>query len=315
MKILPLAAALITASLIGGVSHAKAFQCIDGQLVGGPEGFTSRINAQGQILDVERRVDRGTSYVAPRQSHGSYSYNDTYTRTQTYSAPATTTRIVQSSNTASAPAPRVTRTYTYSDPVYSSGAPSSAPAAEVRDVRVYRGGMAGATRPCSYYTSGANVTTYSGCSHSRAPRATHRTTMYLDPNPQRPELAGGAHHAAPRPSYDYASVVGLNSGVCDRKIQRLGEDYQGRTRYEVCYADLQPVYGRRVEKLYDRLETAARRACGKGSSITRISTTRDCREQAVEMAVYDTGLQSLVNYHVAKTGGRPRVVVGPLRRY
>lgn len=311
MKILPFAAALAAFSLLGGAAHAKSFQCIDGQLVGGPEGFSCRINAQGQIVDVEKRVDRGASYISPGQPGSSYS---TYTRTQTYTAPpTTTTKIVRYSSPAAAP--RVTRTYSYSQPVYSQSAPSYAPAPEVRNVQVYRGGAAGATRPCSYYSSGANVTTYTGCSGSHASKVTRRTTMYLDPNPQQPELAGGAHYVQPRPSYDYATVVGLNSGVCDRKIRRLDEDYEGRARYEVCYADLQPVYGGRVEKLYDRLETAAKRACGSGSSISRISTTRDCRKQAVEMAVYDTGLQSLVNYHVAQTGGRPRVVVGPLRRY
>ncbi|MEQ9315945.1 MAG: UrcA family protein [Henriciella sp.] len=310
MKILPFAAALVAVSLLGGAAHAKSFQCIDGQLVGGPEGFSCRINAQGQIVDVEKRVDRGTSYITPGQAGSSYS---TYTRMQTYTAPTTTTKIVRYSSPA--PAPRVTRTYTYSEPFYSTGAPAYAPSPEVRNVQVYRGGAAGSTRPCSYYSPGPNVTTYSSCSGAPAPKVTRRTTMYLDPNPQHPELAGASHYVQPRPSYDYTNVVGLNSGVCDRKIRRLNEDYDGRTRYEVCFADLQPVYGGRVEKLYDRLETAAKRACGSGSSLSRISTARGCRKQAVEMAVYDTGLQSLVNYHVAQTGGRPRVVVGPLRRY
>lgn len=323
MKFLPLAAALMTVSLMGGAAHAKAFQCIDGKLVGGPEGFSCRVDSAGKIVDVERRVDRGTSYIASGKSAGGYSYNDTYTRKQTYTSTRkqtytsptittrTTTRIVRYSGKSEAASPRVTRTYSYAEPAYTSGAP----AAEVHNVRVYRGGTPGATRPCSYYSQGTSITTFSGCPYAHGSRASHRTTMYLGPNPQRPELGGSAHYVEAGGTYDYVPVIGVNSGVCNHKISRLGDDEQGRTRYDVCYADLQPVYGGRVEKLYDRLETAAKRACSYSSSIAQVARRSDCRKQAVEMAVYETGLQSLVNYHLAKTGGRPRVVVGPLRRY
>lgn len=323
MKYMSLILAALALSLVPTAS-AKAFQCVNGDLVGGPEGFSCRLDPDGRIVDVRKR-DTGPYGTRPMRagSHG-YAYNDSYTRTQTYTAPRTTTKIVRYRTErppVAAAAPRVTRTYSYS-------APSHQPASEVREVRVYRSGTASGTRPCSYYAPASSVTTYTGCSHSHATHEPRRVTMYLDAEPQ---LAGGPHttagrapyqgphhvpsHAPQSPVYDHVPVVGVRAGYCNRKVDRIDDDADGRTRYEVCYADLQPVNGGRIETLYSRIETAARRACGRSAGYGAYRRASDCRDQAVDMAVYDTGLQPLVNYHVAKTGGRPRVIVGPLRRY
>ncbi len=307
MKYTFLVVAAFAMSAFSGAS-AKAFQCINGELVGGPADFTCGTDADGRIVDVRKRNTVYATETRPVSAgnHG-YSYNDSYTRTQTYAAPRTTTRIVRYH---SQPAPElatVRRTYSYT-------APACEPTTEVREVRVYRSGQPSSSRPCSYYAPASNVTTYaSGCAHTHAPQ---RTTMYLEAEPQ---LAGAPHHPAhyaPQgPAYDHVPVVGVRAGYCDRKVEKISDDRDGQKRYEVCYADLQPVNGGRIETLYSRIETAARRACGGSAGYGAYRRTGDCRDQAVEVAVYDTGLQSLVNYHVAKKGGRPRVIVGPLRRY
>ena len=205
--------------------------------------------------------------------------------------------------------------YSHHKPAYHGAAPHG--------VTVHRGGTTtttyGATRPCSYYSAGPAVTTtYTGCGGTTSYAAPTQTTTYHAPAPTYVEPAP-VYDYQPEPDYgydDYAPVVALNSGVCDREIKALRDDRDGRKRYEVCYRDLTPVYGGRVEVLYSRIERAAERACDTNSFYLRNRTTRSCENQAVDRAVYDTGLEALASYHIAKTGrGRPRVTVGPLQRY
>lgn len=223
------------------------------------------------------------------------SFSDTYAKTQTQRAATSTMKIVRS-NTA---APRITRTSPYKATSYSGDAPASAPVKETSAVRVFRGGTPSSTRPCAFHSPGTKVTTYTTCEVASADT----------------ELAGG-YTAGPMPSArDLVPVVGVRTGTCAREIRQLANQPGENSRFEVCYSDLQPVYGRSVERLYNRIERAARQACAGSTSLSGFSTQGDCQKLAVDMAVYDTGLQPLVNYHLAQTGGRPRVVLGPLRRY
>lgn len=195
-----------------------------------------------------------------------------------------------------------------------------------RGFTVQRGGTAttyGAARPCSYHQAQPRVTTsYTGCAGTTtytAPAPVTTTTTYRAPAPTYVEPAP-VYEYQPEPDYgydEYTPVVSLNSGVCEREIRALRDDREGRKRYEVCYRDLTPIYGGRVEVLYSRIERAAERACDANSFSLRYNrSARDCENQAVDRAVYDTGLEALANYHIAKTGrGRPRVTVGPLQRY
>ncbi|WP_300375522.1 hypothetical protein [Henriciella sp.] len=314
MKLYSILLSAFCLSLIAAPASAKAFQCVNGVLEGGPPGFVCSTDTQGKIVDIhqpephaypETRIYRTTRSVLDPQGHTTYQ-EDRYTRSQVLKGAASGPRASYRQDTLSSqPAPRVQRTYTYSAPAHR--AYPSAP--EVHGVRVFRGGSEGTTRPCSYYAAEHGVTTYRGCAHS------HREVHY----DSTPELYGARHEAPPRrarPGRDIVPVVGISRGVCDRRIRRLGDDRAGRTRYEVCYSDLQPVYGGRVELLYDRIATAARRACRGQAGYGAYARRNDCEDQAVEAAVYDTGLQSLVSFHAAKTGRRqPNVIVGPLRRY
>ena len=180
----------------------------------------------------------------------------------------------------------------------------------------------GAARPCSYYAVPAVTTTYTGCGGATTTYTAPARTTYTTPTPTYVEPAPVYEYEPdPEPDYGYddygyAPVVALNSGVCDREITRIRDDREGRQRYEVCYRDLTPIYGGRVEVLYSRIERAAERACDTDIFYMRNRSTRKCEYQAIDRAVYDTGLEALASYHVAKTGrGRPRVTVGPLQRY
>ncbi|WP_084420395.1 hypothetical protein [Henriciella litoralis] len=220
-----------------------------------------------------------------------------------------------------------------SDPYYGQTRPSAhysyhdqAPSS--REVTIYRGSTTtpapvvshgGATRPCSYYSAPAThtpcpyagqyssntVTTYvSPAPTYVAPAPTYSPPVYVDPAPEYDY------------AYDYAPVQARHRGFCKREITRIGKDRKGRQQYEVCYADLRPVEGPAVEELYDRIERAADRACRDNSGYAMFSRRNDCEDQAVDRAVYDTGIASLQRYHNIRTGrGRPRVTVGPLRRY
>ena len=291
-------------------SAKKAFQCVDGVLYGGPEGFVCSTDAEGKIVDIRRPQGYGYSAHGDVTTHsytgGAY---ETYTRSQTelQGGPDASADVVyrRRSMHREQVKPRVTRTYTYSAPV--NRAYPSEP--EAHGVRVYRGGYAGSSRPCSHHYKRHDVTTYTGCPYAQ------REVRYEHSR----ELHGGYHEERayqPRPRRESVPVVGVQRGYCQQAIRRLGEDRDGRKRYEVCFSDLQPVHGTRVEQLYDRIETAARRACRGQAGYGAWSRRDDCEDQAVEEAVYDTGLLPLATYHANVTGQRiPNVKVGPLRRY
>ncbi|WP_084397401.1 UrcA family protein [Henriciella aquimarina] len=235
-----------------------------------------------------------TMLAGPAAGQG-LSHAERYTKAQTTPPPATAKIVKVGADTAEAP--RVTRTYSYGEPAYRAGAPLP----EVAGVKVFRSGYAGPSRPCSWQSSTAGVTTYSGCLEG-----------YAYGLAGGGELAGGRPGQMAEPS-EYLPVIGVERGICDRKIQRRASSSQRRTRYDVCFADLQPVTGKRVERLYDRVETAARRACGPSAGYGASTRRGACMEQAVDNAVYGSGVQALVDYHLTQTDHSPQVILRPVR--
>lgn len=196
------------------------------------------------------------------------------------------------------------------------------------DVTVYRGSGTytyGAARPCSYQSAPVSTRTYTGCG-ATSYRSDRRVTTYSAPTSYT--VPAGSYDYAYEDEYayadesgygyetDYAPVVARSSGYCQQDITKLRDDRQGRARYEVCFRDLTPVGGERVEVLYSRIERAADEACDVNrSSIARWASQR-CEADAIDRAVYDTGLEALASYHRVRTGrATPRVRVGPLQRY
>ena len=84
-------------------------------------------------------------------------------------------------------------------------------------------------------------------------------------------------------------------------------------RVEVCYRDLQPVQGKRVSLLYDRIEEAAARACGSRAGYGGGLRHAGCEAQAVDVAIYESGLPALVDFHQAAIGRGPQIFVGSRR--
>jgi hypothetical protein len=167
--------------------------------------------------------------------------------------------------------------------------------------------------------------TYTGCGATTY-RSDRRVTTYSAPT-SYPVPAGSYDYAyedeyayADEPGYgyetDYAPVVARSSGYCQQDITKLRDDRQGRARYEVCFRDLTPVGGERVEVLYSRIERAADEACDVNRSSIAPWASQRCEAGAIDRAVYDTGLEALASYHRVRTGrATPRVRVGPLQRY
>lgn len=218
-----------------------------------------------------------------------------YTQAQTAPAFSTVTKIVRLDGGPD-DAPTITRTHAYDSPAYTSGAPVP----ETSGVRVFRGGHQGPSRPCSWQSGSPGIVTYSGCGDIYGDAAS--------------ELAGG-RTASQALLAAHVPVIGLRRGICTRKIQRRETLSPRSTRYDVCYADLQPVHGRQVTRLYDRIETAARRACGTRAGYGAGRDREACEAVAIDTAVYRTGLQVLVDHHVGETGSRPRIIVGALGDY
>ena len=194
------------------------------------------------------------------------------------------------------------------------------------DVSVYHGQAA---TPCSHHAARPAVTrTYTGCP-SAGYQTSQPVTTYSAPVTHSSRAGyASTNYASSQPAYeyeydyayedDYAPVVARSSGYCAQDITRLRDDRDGRERYEVCYRDLSPVVDQdRVEILYSRIAQAADQACdaNRGSRLYNRAARR-CEDDAVERAVYDTGLEALQRYHLIRTGqGTPRVTVGPLHRY
>lgn len=201
-----------------------------------------------------------------------------------------------------------------------------------RNVGVHSGSRTYVTTPVSPcgYTAPRVTTTYTGCGgtvYSSAPRVTTYTapTTYAAPVTYSSRTAYDSYDARSEAyayeeayDYDYTPVVARASGYCAQEITPLGEDRRGRKLYEVCYRDLSPVNDARgIEILYSRIARAADAACDANrGSLSYQREERRCEANAIERAVYDTGIDALQRHHLISTGqGAPRVTVGPLQRY
>lgn len=282
-RLLLLAAASITLS---GPALAQAYQCVGGELLGGPANYGCETNAQGKITSVGPRTSaRKTTTVrraAPAPVTTTRRAAPTVThRTQApiqYARPSTTTRTVTSTH---APA------RTYSQP-HSHG--TGQPLTHTHSHTHYNSAPVTTHRPVTR--------TYSAPVHRPAPVRTYSqpTTTYSRP----------IYTPPPR-------VAAVRRATCDEAYTRLNDTRDGRKRYEVCYADLTPVTGATADDIYGRISTAARKACRGGSSL--FGNDRKCRRDAIYRAVMDVNLPALDSYYAKKTGRYvPRVTVGRLRR-
>jgi UrcA family protein len=336
MKLLAALAATFALPALPG-AMAQTFVCAGDELAGGnspaycstPSGFTP--SGSTKIIKVEREAyghppspGYGTGYA----NSASSTNVDGYARSQVYTSPKRQPGDhyhdgVASSHARSAPvAPRNQAAKSYGFEWWTSERYYGHQDYPTATTRVHR------AAPCGHVAPARTVTaTGGGCGAAAYQAPVTTTTTYRSPVtrtttyrvPARP--AQPVYKPAPEPhyepEYDYTPAVALNRGYCERGIRQLRNDRDGRKRYEVCYRDLQPVYGANVEVLYSRIERAAEEACEvNGVAAIYRSGTRKCERQTIENAVYDTGLEGLRNFHVAATGrGRPRVTVGPLRRY
>lgn len=78
-----------------------------------------------------------------------------------------------------------------------------------------------------------------------------------------------------------------------------------RPSVTVQYEDLDLSTAAGVERLYQRISTAARNVCGPGEhhrNIDIINAWEQCYNGAVDNAVASVGQPALTRYHVAKTG-------------
>ena len=150
-----------------------------------------------------------------------------------------------------------------------------------------------------------------------APVQTYRPA----PTYHRPAAPAPRYHA-PKPvvhkphAYVPHSKPLVVHGHCPGKtIKRIKSTRDGRPRYKVCYADLAPLDTYSVSKLYERIETAARRACRGHSVWAARRGDRECRKEAVFNAVQDVNSPKLYDFYLSKTSrhkGRhvPHVIVG-----
>lgn len=260
-------------------AFAQSYQCVGGELLGGPEGYSCETNASGEITSVQpaaapTRTVATTRPVTPRPI--------TTTRTVTRSAPTTTT-VRRNTHTTSRP----TTTHR-SAPPHSHG--------PVTHTHMHT--HSDGTRHSHAHSHG-QTSTHVTTTH-RPTTTVHRpvTTVRPTPMPVRP--------LAPRPAPIPAD--------CDAAYTKLPDTRDGRRQFEVCYADLKPITSATADSLYARINTAARRAC-RGHGLSIYNASRSCQREAVLDAVLDVNLPALDSYYARKTGKRvPRVTVGPLRR-
>lgn len=297
-RLLLLAAASITLS---APAFAQAYQCVGGELLGGPANYGCETNAQGQITSVGPRTS------APK----------TTTVRRAAPAPVTTTRRAAPMVTHS-PAPRVTHR-TQAPIQYARPSTTRTVTSTHAPTRTYSQSHShGAGQPLTH--------THSHTHYNTAPVTTHRPVTRTYSAPVNPTYAAPVHRPAPvrtysQPTTTYSRpiytppprVAAVMRPTCDQAYTRLNDTRDGRKRYEVCYADLTPVTIATADNIYDRISSAARKACRGGTSL--FGNDRSCRRDAIYRAVVDVNLPALDSYYANKTGRHvPRVTVGPLRR-
>lgn len=175
------------------------------------------------------------------------------------------------------------------------------PVVEAGDVKVYRSGRAGMAQACGMRPASHGVTVHAGCP--------------VDPSF---ELAGG-QDAIPgaRPSSarkPMLTVAAVRQGHCARKFAEVPATAANTRRVRVCYGDLEPVYGGRIGTLHDRLSEAAKRVCGVRAGYGGGARHAGCEAEALDIAVYTSGLPALTEFHERAIGRWPQIIVGSRRR-
>lgn len=111
-----------------------------------------------------------------------------------------------------------------------------------------------------------------------------------------------------------AIVIGIVLACSTSAINAAGRDNPQRPSETVKYEDLDLSTTAGVERLYQRINTAAKRVCGPGENHRIIDIKHAwelCYNGAVDNAVASVGLPALTLYHAAETGRyveEPRIV-------
>ncbi|MEL7231165.1 MAG: UrcA family protein [Pseudomonadota bacterium] len=269
------AALCATLSLAAAPALAQSnFQCVGGELLGGPQGFACETDAEGNIINVQPSAMVET---APTPRPAPVPRAQTRTTTIYRSGTPSTVHTPQTRQTYRSTHRPQTRYTTRATTTTTTSAPVT---------RTYRSSQAPTTRTTSTYTTRS---TYTHAPQPRYARPPARTVYYA-PAPQR---------IAPTPRR------------CEPILLRLKDTRDGRRQFEVCYADLTPLGFSGADALYDRIQTAAKRACRGHSSFSLIRTDRRCRRDAVRQAVIDVNTRDLDVVYADRTGRSiPRVRVG-----
>lgn len=258
---------------------AQSYQCVRGELLGGPEGYSCETNARGEITSVQPALTATRTITTTRPAT---TRPTTTTRTVTRSAPMTTVRR---------------HTHTTSRPVTTHRPMPTHSHGPITHTHMHT--HSDGTRHSHVHSHGQTSTHVTTTTH-RPTQTVHRPVTTVRPAPMP------IRTTAPRPAPIPAD--------CDAAYTRLPDTRDGRRQFEVCYADLRPITGATADALYARINTAARRAC-RGHGLSFYNTSRSCQRAAVLDAVLDVNLPALDSYYASKTGKRvPRVTVGPLRR-
>lgn len=238
------AAALFTAPALA----QSSYQCVRGELLGGPQGFACETDTQGRIVNVKPRA---LTETAPQ--------------------------------TRSVPAPQASPTGT----------------------TVYRG------------TTGTHIPHQPAPRQYTTPRTTTSTTTRTYTYTQQPTPRTYTYRSQPTPAPVQQTQTFARSPVhpilyiCNETVARLRDTRDGRRQYEVCYSDLRPLDDRSAEILFDRVSSAARKACRAQITGSLIRGDRRCRRDAIEQAVFDVNSPALDAVYSDETGRAiPRVRVG-----
>lgn len=225
-----------------------------------------------------------------------FSHADRYAQSQILRASLQSRRVPAGAAPAIADKPRMVK----SQGAASSDAAGASAVSMMNGVSVFRGSRPGTAQSCGMRTTQSGVTVYAACQQGWGS-----------------ELAGGwgAAYAdsAPARSDSVLTVAGAVQGNCAVRIRATPAMTGESGRVEVCYRDLQPVQGKRVSLLYDRIEEAAARACGSRAGYGGGLRHAGCEAQAVDVAIYESGLPALVDFHQAAIGRGPQIFVGSRR--
>ena len=224
------------------------------------------------------------------------SHADRYAQSQVLRASLQSRRVPAGAAPAIADKPRMVKP----QGAASSDAAGATAVSMMNGVSVFRGSRPGTAQNCGMRTTQSGVTVYAACQQGWGG-----------------ELAGGwsaaSADSAQARTDSVLNVAGAVQGNCAARIRSIPAVTGESGRVEVCYRDLQPVEGRRVSLLYDRIEEAAARACGSRAGYGGGLRHAGCEAQAVDVAIYESGLPALVDFHQAAIGRGPQIFVGSRR--